>query len=62
MTLKYEIEVQMRTDGTLVATVVGLPGCTAEAKTHEELIEKTKEAIRAYLKIENSDEDFLDFV
>ena len=61
MTFKYDISVENGKDGMVIAKVAEL-GLRVEAATAEELIEKTKEAIRAHLKIEKSDEDFLDFV
>lgn len=37
-------------DDWLISEVVGLPGCHTQAKTMDQLIERTKEAIRTYLK------------
>ncbi len=61
MSFKYDIHVENGANGGLVATVSGLP-IRVEAATVEELIEKTKDAIRAHLKIKKSDEDFLEYV
>lgn len=61
MSFKYDIHVENGENGTVVAKVVEL-GIRVEAATVEELIEKTKEAIRAKLKIKKSDEDFMEFV
>ncbi|MDP3734120.1 MAG: type II toxin-antitoxin system HicB family antitoxin [Nanoarchaeota archaeon] len=36
-------------EGWLVSEVVELPGCHTQAKTMDQLIERTKEAIQAYL-------------
>jgi len=40
-------------DGFFISEILELPGCHTQAKTKEQLIERTKEAIRAYL--ENDD-------
>ncbi|MDP3698239.1 MAG: type II toxin-antitoxin system HicB family antitoxin [Nanoarchaeota archaeon] len=37
-------------DDFLISEVLELPGCHTQAKTKEQLIERTKEAIRAYLE------------
>lgn len=50
MTKKYTIIIEKDEDGWLVSEVVGLPGCHTQAKTMDELIKRTKEAIRAYLE------------
>lgn len=39
-------------DGYFVSDVVELPGCHTQAKTLDELIERTKEAISLYLEVE----------
>ncbi len=33
-----------------VSEVVGLPGCHTQARTVDQLLERTREAIQAYLK------------
>ena len=47
---KYTILIEKDEDNWLVSEVVGLPGCHTQAKTMDQLLERTKEAIRAYLK------------
>jgi predicted RNase H-like HicB family nuclease len=37
-------------EGWLVSEVVELPGCHTQAKSMDELIKRTKEAIQAYLE------------
>jgi len=37
-------------DGYIISEVVELPGCHTQAKTMDELIKRTKEAISVYLK------------
>lgn len=47
---KYNIVIEKDEDGWFVSEVVGLPGCHTQAKTMDQLIERTKEAIKTYLK------------
>ena len=49
MKRKYTVIIEKDEDGWLVSEVVELPGCHTQAKTIEQLIERTKEAIIAYL-------------
>ncbi len=49
MTQKYIMLIENDEDGWLVSEVVELPGCHTQAKKIEQLMERTKEAIRAYL-------------
>ncbi|KHO53942.1 MAG: hypothetical protein QT09_C0008G0045 [archaeon GW2011_AR18] len=37
-------------DGYLISSVVELPGCHTQAKTLDQLMERTKEVIQLYLK------------
>ena len=46
---KYTIIVEKDEDGWLVSEVIELPGCHTQAKDMNQLIERTKEAIQAYL-------------
>jgi len=52
MTRKYTIIVEEDEEGWLVSEVVGLPGCHTQAKSMDQLLERTKEAIQAYLGTE----------
>lgn len=60
MPKKYTLIVEKDEDGWLVSEVIGLPGCHTQAKTHDELIKRTREAIKAYQldtgKIEHIDQ------
>ncbi len=53
MVEKYTILIEKDEEGWLVSEVIGLPGCHTQAKTMDELIERTKEAIKAYLENED---------
>ncbi len=45
---EYNIIIEKDKDGWYVSEVIGLPGCHTQAKTIDQLIERTKEAIKAY--------------
>jgi len=47
---KFNILIETDEDGWFTSEVVELPGCHTQAKTLEELMERTKEAISLYLK------------
>ncbi len=49
MARKYTVIIEKDEDGWLVSEVVELPGCHTQAKSMDQLIERTKEAIKAYL-------------
>ncbi len=55
MTRKYTILIEKDEEGWLVSEVIELPGCHTQAKTMDELIERTKEAIGAYLEDEENE-------
>ena len=48
-------------DGYFVATVPTLPGCHTQARSMDDLLERVKEAIEAYLEAEK-DVDISEFV
>jgi predicted RNase H-like HicB family nuclease len=48
---KFTVIVEQGEDGYLVSDVVELPGCHTQAKTYDELLERTKEAISLYLEV-----------
>jgi predicted RNase H-like HicB family nuclease len=52
MKKKYHVIIERDEDGWLVSEVIGLPGCHTQAKTMDQLLDRTKEAIRAYLETE----------
>lgn len=47
---EVNIIIEQGEDGYLISEVVELPGCHTQAKTFDELIKRTKEAISLYLK------------
>ena len=52
MAKKYTVIIERDEEGWLVSEVVELPGCHTQAKSMDQLLERTKEAIQAYLKTE----------
>lgn len=50
MTQTFNMVIEQDEEGWLVSEIVELPGCHTQAKTFDELISRTKEAIRAYVK------------
>ncbi len=54
MTKKYTVLIEKDEEGWLVSEVIELPGCHTQAKSMDQLIERTKEAIQAYLEEEDS--------
>ena len=49
MTNKFTVIIEKDEEGWLVSEVVELPGCHTQGKTMDQLLERTKEAIQAYL-------------
>ena len=48
MVKKYTVIIEKDKEGWLVSEVVELPGCHTQAKSMDQLIKRTKEAIKAY--------------
>ena len=59
----FNIIIEKDESGFFVSEVVELPGCHTQAKTLDELLERTREAISLYLDIEpfRTEEKFLGF-
>ena len=47
---EFNVVIEKGEDGYLISEVVELPGCHTQAKTMDELLERTKEAISLCLK------------
>ena len=62
MKRKYNVIIEKDEDGWYISEVVGLPGCHTQGKTIDQLIERTKEAIKAYLDTEEDPEVNEEFV
>ena len=50
MTKEFNIIIERGEDGYLISEVVELPGCHTQAKSYDDLIKRTKEAIKLYLE------------
>ncbi|MDO8537902.1 MAG: type II toxin-antitoxin system HicB family antitoxin [archaeon] len=48
MTKRFNVIIEKGEDGYLISEVIELPGCHTQAKTYDELIKRTKEAISLY--------------
>ncbi|MFT4297603.1 MAG: type II toxin-antitoxin system HicB family antitoxin [Candidatus Woesearchaeota archaeon] len=46
---RYNVIIEKDSEGWFISEVVELPGCHTQAKTIPLLLERTKEAIKAYL-------------
>lgn len=62
MSRKYNVIIEKDEDGWFVSDVVELPGCHTQAKTMDELLKRTKEAIKAYLSSEEDSDISQEFV
>ena len=51
MTRTFNVIVEEGEDGYLISEVVELPGCHTQAKSYDELLKRTKEAISLYLSV-----------
>ncbi len=49
MAERFNVIVEKGENGCLISEVVELPGCHTQAKTYDELLKRTKEAISLYL-------------
>ena len=62
MKRKYNVIIEKDDDNWYVSEVIELPGCHTQAKTIDELLERTKEAIKAYLESDEEPEIEGEFV
>ena len=49
MKREFNILIEHGEDGYLISEVIGLPGCHTQAKSYDELIKRTREAIAVYI-------------
>tara|TARA_Y100000031_G_C7952536_1_gene262203 strand:- start:81 stop:290 length:210 start_codon:yes stop_codon:yes gene_type:complete len=56
MKRKFTLVIEKDEAGFLVSEVVELPGCHTQAKTMDQLIDRTREAIQAYLETDEKPE------
>jgi len=62
MKRKYTVLIEKDEEGWLVSEVIELPGCHTQAKTMDRLMERTREAIKAYLETEEEPEVTEEFI
>ncbi|MDE3056389.1 MAG: type II toxin-antitoxin system HicB family antitoxin [Bacteroidota bacterium] len=62
MARKFTAIIEKDEEGWLVSEVVELQGCHTQARTMDALIARTKEAIAAYLEIEEPVEVATEFI
>jgi predicted RNase H-like HicB family nuclease len=56
MKKKYTIIIEKDEAGWFISEVVELPGCHTQAKSIDQLLDRTKEAIKAYLGTKDKQE------
>jgi len=49
---EFNFIIEQGEDGYLISEVVELPGCHTQAKSFDELVKRTREAISLYLKVQ----------
>ncbi|MHC1569205.1 MAG: type II toxin-antitoxin system HicB family antitoxin [Candidatus Syntropharchaeia archaeon] len=59
---EFTVLIERGKDGWLVGSVIGLPGCYTQSKTPDELIERIKEAVEAYLDVQEMPQEKIEFV
>ena len=62
MKRKYTLIIEKDEEGWFVSEVLELPGCHTQAKSMDQLLERTREAIKAYLKEDKEEEFFEEFI
>ncbi|MBI2671720.1 type II toxin-antitoxin system HicB family antitoxin [Candidatus Woesearchaeota archaeon] len=62
MANKFNVVIEQGQDGYLISDVLELPGCHTQAKTLDELMKRTKEAISLYLKCKKFSEEEVKFL
>ena len=62
MPKKFTVIIEKGEDGYLISEEVELPGCHTQAKTIDELLKRTKEAISLYLKSTKDKDIYSEFV
>ncbi len=62
MTRQFDVVIEKDSAGYFVASVPALPGCHTQAQSLDELMERTREAIKLCLEGQGEPPDPLDFV
>ena len=59
---QFDVVIEKDSDGYLVAWVPALPGCHTQARSHDELTKRIREAIELCLEVGGAPPTELDFV
>jgi predicted RNase H-like HicB family nuclease len=62
MNRQFNIVIEKDAAGYFVASVPSLPGCHTQARSLDELIERTREAIELCLEVQDRPQELLEFV
>lgn len=62
MSRAFDVVIERDSDGYLVATVPGLPGCHTQARSLDELMARIHEAIELCLEVYGEGVEPLDFI
>lgn len=62
MMRQFDVIVERDSEGYLIASVPALPGCHTQAKSLDELMGRTREAIELCLEVQGEEPEPLDFV
>jgi predicted RNase H-like HicB family nuclease len=62
VTRQFDVIVEKDSAGYFVATVPALAGCHTQAKSLDELLDRTREAIELCLEVNGDTDEPLDFV
>ncbi len=49
--MQFPVAIEQGEDGYLIAEVIGLPGCRTQARSHDELLARVKEAIALHVEL-----------
>jgi predicted RNase H-like HicB family nuclease len=62
MTRQFDVVIEQDSEGYFVASVPALPGCHTQAKSLDQLMERTREAIELCLEVQDNPPEPLEFI
>ena len=62
MTRQFDVVIEQDSEGYFVASVPALPGCHTQAKSLDQLMERTREAIELSLEVQDNPPEPLEFI
>ncbi|MFN8526866.1 MAG: type II toxin-antitoxin system HicB family antitoxin [Chloroflexota bacterium] len=62
MPREFSVVIERDSEGWYVATVPSLPGCHTQARSLDDLMARTREAIDLCLEVQDDDSERMDFV